>query len=166
MSIVGIAFGAIALAFISAICIIVLPTKRHKMENSFLLKNYKNVASNENDCLLLERLIMREQTYHRTYFVWQTLSKVSGILGIILSVCTLSAAEDTPAFYGKFFTILSILLVIFALYLLPEHKYRDYLLAYRRLSSLIDKITTGKIPIGDYANTLEKIESSITSDVE
>ena len=116
-----------------------------------------------------EYLLTRESMYYVTYFRWQALSKIFGILSVFLSIGTLALSyeltEDSAANWQT--TIISLFttaFVVFTLYMKPDKKSREYIKAWRKCNLLVNSILYNKATLDNVASELEKIENNLPSD--
>lgn len=131
---------------------------------------FKNLdpQPSSHDTLVFEYLLARESMYYKTYFRWQALSKIFGILSVFLSIGTLALSYDASAKNCTWqTTIISLFatgFVVFSLYMKPDKKSREYIKAWRQCNRLVNDILYSNTPFKEVPIKLADIEDELPSD--
>ena len=149
--------------------------KKHKKAYKHEMELFDNESGNikEGGILLAERKL----SCIRNYIIFQLANKVFGLASVIFSLMSfISLSVKTTDWLGMnvwlsyLIAFMSIVFVVLALYLSPTGRVAQYVAAWKecdkKMSEVITKLDKDTPEAGDIAETISRVESSITSDGE
>lgn len=154
---------SLAVILIMSITYLLSMFSRHKNE----LQRDKKICRVDNDYLnaCFERMIVRRYMYFKNYMIFQVINKVSGFTSVYYSAISLAfSIYEAPKYCAFLSSLFSIVFVIIALYLSPNKRVSEYIIAWRDYDTEVAKTIS---QIGNYkrkncpADKLEAIEKNI-----